>query len=79
MDQIEKFIRKLNKKMALRILDALENVVELRLESMDVEKMKGHKNLYRVRLGQIRIVFQKEQGSGVPVYIEYRGGVYKGL
>lgn len=77
MDQIEKFIRKLNKKLALTILAALEDVIQLNLKKYDVTKMKGFDDLYRIRIGQIRIIFRKMTNHGVPVYVEYRGNAYK--
>ena len=77
MDQIEKFIRELNKKWADKIRKAFSDIVLLNLSPYDIEKMKSYKNLYRLRLGKIRIVFRKEGKLGNPIYIEYRGEAYK--
>ena len=77
MDQIEKFIRKLNKKLALSLLVVLGDIKALDIQKYDVEKMKGFSDLYRIRIGKIRIIFKKSNNVGVPVYIEYRGRVYK--
>ncbi len=77
MDQIEKFIRKLNKKLAHKIASALENIIQLNLKNYDVTKMKGFDDLYRIRIGKIRIIFRKSAGTGYPICIEYRGSVYK--
>jgi mRNA-degrading endonuclease RelE of RelBE toxin-antitoxin system len=77
MEQIEKFIRKLNRDQALIIMQILGDIVSLKIKNYDVEKMKGFKDLYRIRSGKIRIIFLKENGLGKPVYIEYRGRVYK--
>lgn len=79
MDQIEKFIRKLDSKTALKIILILQNIIQLDLKKYDIEKMSGYKNLFRIRVGKIRIVFRKnrEKKQGEPVCIEFRGKVYK--
>lgn len=77
MDQIEKFLRKINKKLALKIALILKDIGLLKLSPYDLEKMKGFENLYRIRVGKIRIVFQNLKTHGHVVYIEYRGQAYK--
>jgi len=79
MDQIEKFLRKLDKKTALIIGELLMRIVKGELKGLDIEKLKGHKDLYRLRKGKIRIIFQQFNDRHIPVFIEYRGKVYKGL
>lgn len=77
MEQIEKFIKKLSKKHALEIMQILEDIALLKLKNYDIEKMKSFKDLYRIRTGKIRIIFKKEKTRGNPIYIEFRGNVYK--
>lgn len=77
MDQIEKFLRKIEKKLALRLILVLQDIVELKLGTYDVEKLKGLDDHYRIRVGKIRIIFLKTLQKGMPIYIEYRGKVYK--
>ena len=76
MDQIEKFIKRLNKKWAKKIEIILLNIVALQLKEYDVKKLGDYKNLFRIRVGKIRIVFRKFQNYGEPIYIEYRGKAY---
>lgn len=77
MDQIEKFLKKLDKKTAYRLRECLLKILTLDIDEYDVKKLKGHKNLYRARLGKVRVIFKKEEGSGLPIYVEYRGSAYK--
>jgi len=79
MDRIEKFLRKLEKKMTLQLMQVLTNIVLLKLAKYDVKKMHGHENLFRIRLGKIRIIFKKEDQEGVTIDINFRGEVYKNL
>lgn len=77
MDQIEKFLRKIEKKLALRLMVVLQNIAVLKLDTYDVEKLKGFDHYYRIRVGKIRIIFVKAQGKGIPIYIEFRGRIYQ--
>ena len=77
MDQIEKFLSKLEKKLAQKIVKVLLDIVALDLKTYDLEKMGGFKDHYRIRVGKIRIIFIKSNEKGLPIYIEYRGSAYK--
>lgn len=77
MDKIEKFIKRLSKKQAIRIGKALLDIVMLDLKGYDVKKMKGAEDLYRMRIGDIRIVFRKNKNNGIPIDIAFRGKIYK--
>ncbi|MBI2448300.1 hypothetical protein HYV44_01935 [Candidatus Microgenomates bacterium] len=79
MDQIEKFLKKLDKKTALKIAQILTDIATLHIGSYDLEKLAGQKDLWRIRSGKIRIIFSKKDERGIPVYIEFRGKVYKKL
>ena len=79
MDQIEKFLRRLDKNLALKLALVLHDIVVLKLADYDCKKMKGFDDLFRIRVGKIRIIFKKMKSHGSPVYIEYRGKVYKKL
>ena len=77
MDQIEKFIRRLDKNLALKLMLVLQDVSNLKLANYDYKKMKGFQDLFRIRIGKIRIIFKKTKTHGQTVYIEFRGKVYK--
>ncbi len=57
MDKIGKFIVRLSPKEQAWVKQALTDIIADNLSGYDLKKMKGHSNLYRVRIGQIRIVF----------------------
>lgn len=77
MDKIEKFIKRLNKKQTKGIEKALLDIVILDLKDYDIKKMKGFKDLYRIRMGEIRIVFRKKKDHGIPIDIAFRNKIYK--
>lgn len=77
MDQIEKFLRKIDKATALKIAEILEDIRSLNIRNYDLEKMQLKNALYRIRSGKIRVVFCKKEGRGIPICVEFRGRVYK--
>lgn len=77
MDKIKKFLLKLTKKERALIKAILVDVLTLNLKNYDVKPLKGCKGFYRVRKGDVRIVFAKEKGVGVIIDIEYRKDIYK--
>jgi mRNA-degrading endonuclease RelE of RelBE toxin-antitoxin system len=57
MDKISKFILHLTPKERAKLEKVIRNIIEGKLSGYDLKKMKGHANLYRVRIGNLRIVF----------------------
>ncbi len=57
MDKISKFIQRLTEKERARLERVIADIISDNLSGYDLKKMKGHANLYRVRTGDMRIVF----------------------
>ncbi|MDR2183706.1 MAG: type II toxin-antitoxin system RelE/ParE family toxin [Clostridiales bacterium] len=53
----EKFLAKLDKKTARRLIAGID-----KLPNGDVVKLRGLKDIYRLRIGDFRIKFTKEEG-----------------
>jgi mRNA interferase RelE/StbE len=72
--QAEKFILSQGKSNALRLYNAIEN-----LPSGDVKRLHGKKSptLYRLRVGDYRVIFCVEQDITIVLRIDNRGDVYK--
>ncbi len=79
MDQIKKALRSLDARQRKIILDLLLRIPVLDLEGLDVKKLKGHEDLFRVKKGKLRIVFRKVDGRGIPIQLRYRDKAYKKL
>ena len=69
--QAEKYLEKLNKNTALRLILAINKLPE-----GDVKKMRGFENLYRLRIGDFRIKFTRADGQIVVEEIGPRGDIY---
>ena len=59
MDKIEKALAKLTAKERLIIKNILTQLMAGSFGSLDIKKLKDNKNIFRVRKGQIRIIFIK--------------------
>jgi len=70
-----KYLQVLNKKTRKRIFSAIEKLPD----KGDIKKMKGQKlkNIYRLRIGNYRIIFIMEKGWIKILDIDTRGDVYK--
>jgi len=66
MDKIKKFLRRLSSAEQKIVQKLLAAVLANNTNGFDLKKLKGHKNIYRVRSGSIRIIFLQEP-SGMRV------------
>lgn len=73
-----KFIAKQEKAIQKRIADGLKGLLKIPPEG-DIKIMKGHEELYRLRVGTFRILFDIDHDEKI-VYIQSvgnRGDIYK--
>ena len=70
----EKQLRKLSKVNQIIIA---ENIRSLLQQSTKEEQLKGHKRIYRVRVGDYRIVYRKTKDEIYVVLIGHRSEIYK--
>jgi len=70
--QAEAYLDKQTEKQALRIRDAVDA-----LPAGDVKKLKGIENGYRLRIGSVRVLFEKIGNKITVIKIDNRGDVYK--
>lgn len=66
MDQINKALNKLTAKERKQLTGLLDRIASGDLEGLDIKKLVGKKQVYRVRKGDLRIVFEKQ---GTAIYI----------
>ena len=70
----EKFIKKQDKDTQKRIIRAI-----IELPEGDVKKLKGMNELYRLRVGDFRVIFEKNDNELIIVVVGIgnRGQIYK--
>ena len=59
MDRTEKFLKKLSAKELLLVEEVIVNLYKEKVKDLDIKKLKGHNDVFRVRYNRIRIIFRK--------------------
>lgn len=78
MDKITKFLKKLSKKDRDAIQHVLEQLYAENTKNLDIKKLKGEENLFRIRKGHARIIYTLVGSDINIVKIEFRReGTYK--
>lgn len=72
MQNVEKFLKKLNLRDRSRLENAILNIISGRLLGLNVKKLKGVENIFRVRIGKVRIVYEKIDGTCIIVEVGWR-------
>ncbi|HEX2792778.1 MAG TPA: type II toxin-antitoxin system RelE/ParE family toxin [Candidatus Paceibacterota bacterium] len=60
MDRITKLLKKLTPKERERFEETLALLLSADASSLDIKKLKGVEDIYRVRVGNLRVIFQKQ-------------------
>lgn len=77
MDKINKFLLKLTQKERTFLFKIFDCICLLKLEKYDVKPLKGMKGVFRLRKGDIRVVFVKHKKRGVLIDMNRRKDIYK--
>lgn len=72
-----KFIGRLPKNLRLKVIKAVENLANNKLQNPDIKRLSAPHELYRCRVGKIRILFQKRGNINFVLDISFRGDIYK--
>jgi len=63
MDKIQKFLSKLTSKEQASLAKLLERIIDGKVSELHIKKLKGHSDIYRVRTGDIRIIFRNRNND----------------
>ena len=72
MDKIEKVLQKFAQKERERVKKILERINRRKFEGLDLKKLKGHNDIFRVRKGNLRIIYRQADDSIVILAVERR-------
>jgi mRNA-degrading endonuclease RelE of RelBE toxin-antitoxin system len=64
MDRNKKFLKSLSPLEFKIISEVMLLLYTNNIATLDIKKLKGFKALYRVRVGNMRIIFTKEKATG---------------
>lgn len=57
MDKNQKFLKRLNNKEFVAVEKVLQKILIRDTVGLDIKKLTGYRDIYRVRTGNIRIIF----------------------
>lgn len=78
-DDFKKSLDELDKSVQERVKEKLNFLSQQENPLIFAKKLKGHKNIFRFRAGDFRIIFQISNKKIVLLFIKHRKEVYKGL
>jgi len=77
MNEVQKFLKKLNKKeQDFLIKYILPQIMSGIWDDLDIKKLRGEKNLFRVRYGKIRVICLKQKSKIQIMKIAFRKDAY---
>jgi mRNA-degrading endonuclease RelE of RelBE toxin-antitoxin system len=56
-DKNQKFIKKLSTTEQNKCISTIEKILAGKIDNLDIKKLVGHQDLFRARVGSIRIIF----------------------
>lgn len=59
MDKIDKFLRKLSNAESTLLMKVIADILAYKTERYDVKKLTGYRDIYRVRIGNKRIIYRQ--------------------
>lgn len=59
MDKIDKFLRRLSADELHRVEGAITDVLSKNLNTYDHKRLRGYHDIYRVRIGTIRVIYRQ--------------------
>lgn len=67
VDKIDKQLRKLSSKQQKAFQKIITQIVSGQTKGLDILKLKGRDDIYRVRKGAFRIIFRKDKSDDVKI------------
>ncbi len=72
MPNIRKLLSKFSKEERLVLESLINTILSLNWCNLDIKKLKGYPNIFRVRKGKLRIIFSKDKTSINILLVERR-------
>ena len=78
MPSLKKLLSRFNKRERKEIELLIGRIVSFKWDALDVKKLKGYRDVFRVRKGDIRIIYRVQASQILVLAIERRSkGTYK--
>ena len=73
MESLDKKLRKFSVKERGVIKNIVSKIINRDFDGLDCKKLKGLKNIFRIRKGRIRIIFELKDKFSKPLNLFYTG------
>jgi len=65
MDKIARALKKLSGAEKIAVQQVLTLLKAGKIETLDIKKLKGYQNIYRVRKGKVRIIYRVTSNNDI--------------
>lgn len=72
MDKLTKALKKLSNKERKAVAGVLKQLIAGDFSDLDLKKLKGYEDVFRVRKGSVRILFRLQRGDVQLIVIDRR-------
>ena len=72
MDKVDKALKKLVPKEKERIKNIIKALQSGRFDNLDIKKLKGREDIFRIRSGNLRIIYQIRDGKVFILKLGYK-------
>lgn len=80
MDKTTKFLKKLSHQERYKIREIISNILDGNIKNFNVKKLRGRDNTFRVRSGNIRVVFKTKNSIISLIFVGRKNDtIYKKL
>ena len=80
MQKIKKFLKKINPIDRSRVNGYIERIMTGDIAGMDIQRLTDVKDTFRVRVGRVRIIFERIEGKVEILEVGWRNdNTYQGL
>lgn len=73
MDKNKKFLKQITDAERIAVGSAVANILAGSKTGLNIRKLEGYTHIYRVRIGRIRIVYEKTDTTIIIVKIGFKG------
>ncbi len=63
MDKTEKLLKKLSEVEFHSVMSVVKHILKNKVSDLDIKKLSGQKDIFRARVGKIRIIFLKNKND----------------
>jgi mRNA-degrading endonuclease RelE of RelBE toxin-antitoxin system len=72
VNSIEKALRKLAPQEQNWVEEVVERLISGKTEGLNIKKLRGYGDVFRIRKGQVRVIYTKKEGQVILLFVGRR-------